>query len=110
MDDVDVPPVVLPGSEGHWNAYDHGDKLDRLFPGQDAFDLMYACQYNGWGPLTDGVGVVRLTMAQQGCNDEEDWIWFVELTDGTVWQAMGGCDYTGWDCQSWLTWRCVSGC
>ena len=35
-----------------------------------------------------------------GANDEEDWMWLVELENGRVAFLRGGCDYTGWDCQS----------
>jgi hypothetical protein len=33
----------------------------------------------------------------------DDWRWVVALTDGRFAFIQGGCDYTGWDCQSWAT-------
>ncbi len=35
-----------------------------------------------------------------GHNDEDDWFWIGKLKDGRFFGARGGCDYTGWDCQS----------
>jgi hypothetical protein len=35
-----------------------------------------------------------------GHNDEMDWFWVIELTDGRFVLTQAGCDYTGWDCQS----------
>jgi hypothetical protein len=32
--------------------------------------------------------------------DGPDWHWIVRLTDGSFALIEGGCDYTGWDCQS----------
>jgi len=34
-----------------------------------------------------------------GANDESDWYWILTV-DGKTYYATGGCDYTGWDCQS----------
>jgi hypothetical protein len=39
----------------------------------------------------------------QGENDGDDWRWVVRLKDGRYAFIQGGCDYTGWDCQSWAT-------
>lgn len=36
---------------------------------------------------------------QEGKNEEEDWIIFGELKDGSVFKFSGGCNYTGFDCQ-----------
>lgn len=35
-----------------------------------------------------------------GENDGANWHWIVELCDGRFGYVEGGCDYTGWDCQS----------
>lgn len=97
-------PIVLPGSEGYWNAYALGREAEEVFAGQDVTDFLYACEYNGQGPLTDGVGLDGILMVQQGDNDGPNWIWLVRTSTGAHWWAVGGCDYTGWDCQSWLEW------
>lgn len=101
--------VVLPGSEGYWDAYDKGRELDRLFPDQDGTDFAYACEYNDMGPLTSDVGVAGLLMVEQGANDESAWTWLVRTSDGAHWWAVGECDYTGWDCQSVLVWSPYNG-
>ncbi|HEY7418635.1 MAG TPA: hypothetical protein VH593_25885 [Ktedonobacteraceae bacterium] len=36
-----------------------------------------------------------------GHNDEDNWYWVLELNDGRFVLTSAGCDYTGWDCQSW---------
>ena len=96
--------IVLPGSAGYWDAYDKGREIEETSPGQDAVDFAYACEYNDMGPLNAQVGVVGLLMVKQGEADETDWIWLVQTSDGAHWWAIGGCDYTGWDCHSDLTW------
>lgn len=104
---TDLPIVPLAGSGGWANAYENGLALDKKFPGQDADELTYACEYNDEGP-TANHDIVSLIMEQQGCRDESDWVWLVGLSDGSTWRATGGCDYTGWDCRSWLGWEQVS--
>lgn len=100
MDLNDLPVI---GSDAMVEAYSLGQELDEVFPGQDSHDFIYACEYNGLGPL-DGHKVAGLLMTQQGEKDESNWVWLVKLDDGTHHWAVGGCDYTGWDCQSWLDW------
>ena len=38
----------------------------------------------------------------EGENDGPDWHWILLLKDGSYKYLTGGCDYTGWDCQSSL--------
>lgn len=104
---LDLPFVSLPGSEDWESARNYGDALEKHFPGQDAHDFASACNYNGWGPLaTTRLEFVRFfNMLQQGERDEGSWIWQIQFDDGSIWQAEGHCDYTGWDCQSWLEWE-----
>ncbi len=97
------PIAPIAGSEGWTNAYEIGGRLDERFPGQDAEDFASAVEYNDTGPL-EGRGIVDLKMIQEGENDVDAWIWHVTLDDGSTWKAEGGCDYTGWDCQSSLEW------
>lgn len=63
----------------------------------DWYDLSYALQYND---VTGPSQIKRGLSCIEGCNDEEDWHWLVELEDNTIAYLRGGCDYTGWDCQS----------
>ncbi len=46
----------------------------------------------------------------EGENDGDDWRWILKLKknapaakNGKFVFMQGGCDYTGWDCQSWAT-------
>lgn len=102
----DIPIIRLPNSDEWESGYDWGSELDKKFPNQDAIELGYACAYNDYGPTKEH-HITKLTMHQQGQNDGGNWIWCVELNNGTVWLATGGCDYTGWDCQSSLDWECI---
>jgi len=104
MTDIpDLPIVPLPGYEGWADAYEWGGALDKQFPGQDADEFAYACGYNDTGPAQNRE-ITDFVMAQRGENDGADWIWHVTFADATRWIAQGGCDYTGWDCMSDLTW------
>lgn len=99
--------IVLPGSEGYWDGWEFGRELEAAFPLQDGGDFAAACQYNGYGPLGYGdatVGVVGLLMVEQGEHDGPNWVWLVTTHEGEHWWAIGGCDFTGWDCQSSLDW------
>lgn len=100
-------PVVLPGSEDYWSAYEYGRELEKAFPGQDAGDFMYGNQYNTPRELERAlaVGITNFICLHHGANDEDAWVWSVHLGDGSEWIVTGGCDYTGWDCQSWMDWE-----
>ena len=43
--------------------------------------------------------IARVFSYQEGENEEESWIMFGELVDGSVFHFTGGCNYTGFDCQ-----------
>ena len=66
---------------------------------------MSAIQYNS-KPVTV-MSIKSLICLQKGENEERDWQWNVTDQDGNVWYVVGGCDFTGWDCQSWLSWNPV---
>ena len=73
--------------------------FDWRLPREDG-DLAYAAEYN---PQEFELGdIVHLCAAVAGMNDELDWYWVALLQDGSYRLIWGGCDYTGWDCQSWL--------
>jgi hypothetical protein len=45
--------------------------------------------------------VERVLAVIEGENDTRDWHWIVKLRNDQTVYVRGGCDYTGWDCQSW---------
>jgi len=59
----------------------------------------YAClEYNPQPfNFTD---VDKVLAVIEGENDVKDWHWVVKLKDKREAYLRGGCDYTGWDCQS----------
>lgn len=106
---LDLPIIPLPGSTGWREAYTFGKQLDMQFPGQDAGDLTSAAENNGWPQGIEGGEVIKeLVCWQSGCRDEEEWVWKVRFEGKGTYIAFGGCDYTGWDCQSNLEWHQLS--
>lgn len=45
--------------------------------------------------------VSKILAVWEGQNDGDDWRWILQLKDKRFVFLQGGCDYTGWDCQSW---------
>ena len=85
------------------------DDFDRRMKLQDAigYDLV-AALYNNPGNATPGHALVWTDLEGAavlheltGENDGPEWHWLVRLADGRHAYIHGGCDYTGWDCQSW---------
>lgn len=103
-------PLINIASAVDWNeTYEAGAKLDKQFPGQDAWDFISAVRHNGH-PFPHGVDLPAITdlkMIKQGYNDGPDWDWTVSFSNGDIWKVVGGCDYTGWDCQSSIEWTLV---
>lgn len=65
------------------------------------YDLGAALEYN---PQPFTVGDIKMVHAVvEGEHDERDWYWIIELRDGRYVYLTGGCDFTGWDCQSSAT-------
>lgn len=62
------------------------------------YDLASALDNNGVG--FDDLTIVSILATIPGENDGPDWHWIVQLDDGRYAYISGGCDYTGWDCQS----------
>lgn len=71
------------------------------YPGEsydDPTSLAYALEYND---VTASSSVVTKVLGYiEGENDGPEWHWLVELDNGKIAYLRGGCDYTGWDCQS----------
>jgi len=61
----------------------------------DNYDLRSACEYNN----IDSSDLVDVLLEITGENNEASWHWIVRTTSGYAY-ISGGCDYTGWDCQS----------
>lgn len=107
MTEEEYPPVMLPGSEYWWSGWEFGDELAKRFPDAEAHDFGTAC---GENPSAETVrmrehGVLWLECEQVGERDEGSWIWNVVFGDGSSWRVEGWCDYTGWDCQSGMSWE-----
>lgn len=72
------------------------------------YDLSGCIEYNDTG--LDLVDFKKVMAVWVGEHDGDDWRWIIKLTSeakkkygyGFVF-IQGGCDYTGWDCQSWAT-------
>lgn len=108
MNDIEVEEkIMLAGSEGYWSYYDLASKLEKRFPNEDVYNLCSALGENAvsWpdGELLD------IKLLVQGENEGPDWVWAVKIHNETlretkIFIGQGGCDYTGWDCQSWFEW------
>lgn len=69
-----------------YNSQDYGD------------DIRSAFNNNG---LNTELGFIDVIVAEVcGENDGFDWYWILQMRDGSFAWAKGGCDYTGWSCQS----------
>lgn len=66
------------------------------------YDLAACLEYNPQGAFVVE-DIQKVLAVYEGKNDEEDWRWVLRLKDGRYVFLQGGCDYTGWDCQSWAT-------
>lgn len=63
------------------------------------YDLRACLEYNPQEGFT--VEDIRQVLAVwEGENDGDDWRWVLRLMNGLNVCLIGGCDYTGWDCQS----------
>lgn len=87
-------------------SYEHEQALAERFPDEDVWDFCAAVRENGGPEAYNGRdwAVRSIVCEQHGENDGADWIWLVEFADGAKWHVEGGCDYTGWDCQSSIEW------
>lgn len=93
--------IPIAGAEAWTDAYDLGKLLAKRFPHDAVDDLCQAYRFNGMN-LEDLAAATSIDCTRFGQNDGADWHWTV-VTGGRTWLIVAGCDYTGWDCQSWLT-------
>lgn len=63
------------------------------------YDLCACLEYNPQPFVVEDIE--QVLAVYEGENDSEDWRWILQLNDGRFVFLKGGCDYTGWDCQSW---------
>jgi hypothetical protein len=98
------------GNPEYVSYYERGDTIEDVFPDQDAHNLASGCGHNSnWGPLDEDRTITGFLLVQEGGHEGPDWIWLLTFEDGSTWFATGGCDYTGWDCQSWFQWEKYDG-
>lgn len=71
------------------------EKLEEVI-GEDLFSAL-----NSNGGI-DPTSIEKVLARIDGENDGPEWHWLLKLKDGRFAYAFGGCDYTGWDCQSSL--------
>jgi len=65
------------------------------------YDLFCCLRYNPQNFTIEEI--VRVLAVVEGENDGADWHWVILLTNKFVVYLTGGCDYTGWDYQSWAS-------
>lgn len=63
-------------------------------------DLSSNCEYNLGGDKFQLSEVAYVLGAVMGENDGPEYFWLCAMKDHTYAVVSGGCDYTGWDCQS----------
>lgn len=63
------------------------------------YDLTACLNYNPQSFTVEEISHVLAVW--EGENEGDDWRWILQLQDGRYVYLIGGCDYTGWDCQSW---------
>ena len=86
----------------------------------DDYDLTACLEYNPESFIGSDVGtdlcfgiedIAEILAVWEGTHDEEDWVWILRRKEESlpnprapkfIW-LQAGCDYTGWDCRSWIT-------
>lgn len=63
-------------------------------------DLRTNCAYNLGGDKFRLEDVAYVLASVMGENDGPEYFWLCAMKDHTYAVVSGGCDYTGWDCQS----------
>lgn len=64
------------------------------------YDLSACLEYNPQDGFTVE-DIAEVLAVWEGENDGDDWRWILRLQDHRFVFLRGGCDYTGWDCQSY---------
>lgn len=63
------------------------------------YDLFACLNYNRQDGF-DVDSIQKVLAVTESFNEGPDWHWILLLKDGRFVYLQGGCDYTGWDCQS----------
>lgn len=64
------------------------------------YDLHACLEYNPQEGFT-AEDIITVLAVIEGERDQSDWHWIVKLSGKNRYALIvGGCDYTGWDCQS----------
>lgn len=80
------------------SAMSYYDKPDEYSARGIDYDLDACLEYNPQGFGIDDIE--RVFGVVEGENDGPSWHWILSMKDGRFIYLTGGCDYTGWDCQS----------
>lgn len=62
------------------------------------YDLHACLEFNPQSFDVDDIE--RVAAVWEGERDADNWRWVLQFKDGRAALLIGGCDYTGWDCQS----------
>jgi hypothetical protein len=90
---------IIPQKGDKMSYWNNTKKYDEL--GIDC-DLGCCLEYNPQKDF-DVDSIKKVLAVYEGERDADDWHWILELNNGKFVYLRGGCDYTGWDCQSWAT-------
>lgn len=82
-----------------YSYYDNEEEFDSR---KIDYDLVACLEYNDQKNFSVH-DIEKVLAVHEGENDGEDWHWILELKNGKFVYLRGGCDYTGWDCQSWAS-------
>lgn len=66
------------------------------------YDLLSCFQYAWDRPESVQDEIERVLAKWEGAHDTDDWIWILALRNNKYAYLQAGCDYTGWDCRSWI--------
>lgn len=90
----------------NWNV-DEKEQNRRKEAGID-YNIEACLEYNSLPFSVEDIE--KIVAVWEGEHDGDDWRWIIKLTKNAtnIYGAkfvfmQGGCDYTGWDCQSWAT-------
>lgn len=80
------------------NEFMGGDMHDSYDHEMGSYNFWAGCKHNSHGNLYSATEKVLWEWTTGG--DEPSFAWILKLKDGRFASVEGGCDYTGWDCQS----------
>ena len=75
------------------------EPFDSTKSNYESDDICYALEYNPQSLLRKE-DIETIVAEVCGEHDGFPWYWIIKRKDGKFVYITGGCDYTGWDCQS----------